>query len=159
MRLKIGWGSHLPVLMKMIVHTRGPVLEVGGGLFSTPYLHYACKRDGRELTTLENDPRFYKFLSKYDHDVRFVENWDDVEIDKYSFIFFDHAPAERRVVDIARWKDNADFLVVHDTELVHEKEYNYKSIYPLFKYHYKYRAEYPHTSVLSNTHDPAHIFL
>lgn len=158
MRLKVGWGSHLPVLMKMYEETSGPILEVGGGLFSTPFLHYSCKRDGRQLTTLENDPRFFKFLAKYDHDVQFVPDWDAVDIGTYGFIFYDHAPAERRVVDIARWKDHAEFHILHDTELLHEKEYRYKSIYPLFKYNYKYRVEYPHTSVLSNSRDPKKFF-
>lgn len=144
--------------MKMVENTTGDILEVGGGLFSTPYLHFASK--GRTLITLENDKRFYDFEKQFGHDVRFIEDWDSVDFDKrFSFIFFDHAPAERRAVDIRRWMNKADYIVVHDTELTHEYEYNYKSIYPLFKYHYKHRDLKPHTSVLSNVSDPSAFFV
>ena len=35
-------GTHLPVLMDIVSKTDGPILEIGTGVFSTPYLHWAC---------------------------------------------------------------------------------------------------------------------
>lgn len=163
MKIKAHWASHLPVLIKTLERTTGPVLELGGGLFSTPYLHWMCHVQNRRLITYDHVERYYEFekqLANEMHDVIFVEDWDKVEFnDYYGVVFADHAPAERRVVEIERLKDKADFIVVHDTELRHEYEYNYKSIYPLFRWNVKYREAMPHTSVLSNKYDPRELGL
>lgn len=150
----MGWGSHLPVLIKVMEITDGPVLELGGGLYSTPYLHWECSRTGRKLVTIESNPDFYHKLKQYQsdfHDIVFVEDWDDAEIEaEWEVAFIDHDPAERRKTDIARLAYNARYLVVHDTEKKEERFYGYNEIYPLFKHVWKYRGVKPHTSVLSN---------
>ena len=46
MKIFAGWGSHLPVLIHLMNHTTGDVLELGTGLYSTPYLHHACLLHG-----------------------------------------------------------------------------------------------------------------
>ena len=43
------WSSHLPVLIKLMAMTSGDVLEVGTGIYSTPFLHWACFSQGRNL--------------------------------------------------------------------------------------------------------------
>jgi hypothetical protein len=36
------WGSHLPSLAACLASSRGPVIELGVGHFSTPFLHAYC---------------------------------------------------------------------------------------------------------------------
>lgn len=87
------------------------------------------------------------------HKVEHVKDWDAIDLSRqWSVAFVDHSPNTRRIADIKRLT-HSDYVVVHDTELRRAKDYNYAEIFPLFKYHYKYRDVYPHTSVLSNKHD------
>lgn len=154
MNLKKAYGSHLPVLMKVVAITDGPILELGGGPFSTPFLHWACFQNKRELHTYDNDPKYFDLIKQYEcdfHKVNLVENWDDIVIERpWDLAFVDHAPATRRKQDIARLANFAKYIIIHDSEIRTRRVYQYEEIYPLFKYNYKYRAVKPHTSILSN---------
>lgn len=154
MKFNIAWGSHLPVLMKVMELTNGSVLELGGGLYSTPYLHWSCFPNKRELVTYDYQAKYFNLLKNYEsdfHKVIMVEDWDKVDIDRnWDVVLVDHDPAERRIEEIKRLANLAKYIVVHDTQKREEKHYHYNEIYPLFKYQYKYREVKPHTSVLSN---------
>lgn len=154
MKITISGGTHLPVLMKLMSITDGPVLEVGGGLYSTPFLHWACFQNKRELVTYEDTLTYFKITKRYNsdfHKVILVDNWDSMPIERYwDIAFIDHAPGERRKIEIARLANFAKYIVVHDTESVQEELYGLKEIYPLFKYKYNYREAKPNTTILSN---------
>lgn len=154
MKISIWGGTHLPVLMKLVSITDGPILELGGGLYSTPFLHWACFANKRELITYENAPEYFNMVRKYNcdfHKVILIDDWDKMPIDRYwDIAFIDHAPAERRKKDVIRLANFAKFVIIHDTEENQEHVYNLGEIYPLFKYRYHYKDINPHTSVLSN---------
>lgn len=154
MKFRPAWGSHLPVLIKVMAATTGPVLELGSGVFSTPFLHWACYDNKRELVTYDSSPEYFEKLSSFAadfHKLILVEDWDAVDIDRaWDVVLVDHAPAARRVEEIKRLAQRAKYLVVHDTDIKGEREYHFSEIYPLFKYAYKYRRVKPHTTVLSN---------
>ena len=143
----------MPVLMNVLSITQGDVLELGMGLYSTPYLHWACFGK-RKLVSYDNDPKYISINKQFEdefHEVHFVDDWDKAEIEKpWDVVLVDHAPAERRIVEIKRLANFAKYIVVHDTQKRNEFEYHYSKIYPLFKHHYKYRNVKPHTSILSN---------
>ena len=54
------WTTHIPMLIKTVNDTRGPVLEIGSGFFSTPLLHWICKYHNQEIITLEHNPEYYE---------------------------------------------------------------------------------------------------
>lgn len=149
------WGSHLPILTKIVRMTDGPVLEMGMGIFSTPFLHWMCFPK-RKLVSYENDPGFFEFLKQYQqdfHDVHFVEDWDKIDIKKdWDVVFIDHKPSRRRIIDIKKLATRCQFMLIHDTQR-NFKFCNYKEIWPLFKYRYDYKEANPWTTVLSNFHD------
>ena len=94
-------GSHLPVLVRALKATSGPVVELGAGMYSTPILHTLCEAEGRKLVTYENDPEYFEWATHYQgslHDVRKVDDWDDVDLASvnWAVAFVDHAPNERR---------------------------------------------------------------
>lgn len=163
----IGGGSHLPILMKILAMTEGPVLELGMGLFSTPYLHWACYDTKRKLVSCEskegfnnlfvfNDPR--EVNNKYDeyHQIIYVQNnkWDEVDLLSvhWSVILVDHAPGKRRKEEVKRLANNADYILVHDSDDLpkHIEHYKFHEVYSLFKYRYDYDKVFPRTTVLSN---------
>jgi len=153
------FGSHLPVLMKAVQKSSGPILELGSGLYSTVYLHWACFHDKRPLTTIESKHKYYKEIRRLRcdwHKIECVKTWERAEPyfkQDWSVVLIDQGPGNNREI-AAKQLTHADYVVMHDTEC--PLEYGYDAVYPLFKYRFDYtppeRAT-PSTSVLSNKHD------
>jgi len=149
-------GSHLPILMKIVNMTDGPILELGTGFYSTPYLHWACYDKKRKLVSYDTHLLFFdiaKGCVADFHEVHFVENgdWDNIDLSgHWSIVLVDHAPGKRRKEEIRRLANSADYIVVHDTNGRFNPRYKYTEIYPLFKYRYDYTKIFPFTTVLSN---------
>lgn len=160
MRLKRLYGTHLPVLMRVMnVAPPGPVVEFGCGLYSTPYLHWACFLSGRKLVTYEGRAEFARavgsLVSDWHQIVTVDGNWDMADASQpWAVAFVDHEPAERRGAELGRLT-HAQYVVAHDTERT--RFYGYEVIADLYKYHYKYKAVAPHTSIMSNFHDCSRI--
>jgi hypothetical protein len=51
---------------------------------------------------------------------------------------------------VIRFKESADFVVMHDTEPKFHKDYGYDKIWEHFKYKYDWDQASPWTSVVSN---------
>ena len=136
--------------------TSSDVLEMGIGIYSTPYLHSACL-DKRRLVSYENNPQYYKYFKSYSsplHQIHLVDNWDKADIEKpWDIALIDHSPESRRKEDIKRLAGFAKYLVVHDSEPQHEDLYGYSQIFRLFKYRYDFVNPRANTSVLSNLVD------
>ena len=153
------YSSHIPILIKIFEMSKGPVLEMGSGIFSTPLLHWLCLETKRKLVTYENYVEHYemnKVFASDTHEIIFTNDWDSIKIDDthWGMAFIDHEPTQRRVIDIKRLKDNTDFVVVHDTEESHDSMFGYiENAFPLFKYRYNYKRRRPYTSILSNLVD------
>lgn len=154
--LSKNYTTHMGMLLMVLFNSKGPVIELGGGPFSTPLLHWVCKMQDRELITYENEPDYYAFERQFQsrqHRIRFVENWDDIEIPEHvGMVFVDHHPPERRMIETLRFKDVADFIVIHDSERV-AITYNRPEVYDQFKHRFDWKECKPWCSVLSNFKD------
>ncbi len=156
--LKASEGSHIPVLIKVMEISKGDVLELGTGLNSTPLFHWLCSVQGRKMDSYESDKMFHRHAWNYHtdwHGVHKVEDWDkDFQVDRHwGVIFIDHAPGKRRNVEMGRVANNADYVIVHDTEPKSDWHYNYSNHFDKYKYRYDFTQTYPHTSVFSNFKD------
>lgn len=152
--LSKNYTTHISTLIKVLLASKGTVIECGGGVFSTPLLHWVCKMQDRELISYEQEPNYYSFEKQFQsrqHRVRFVKNWDDIPIPKHvGMVFIDHHPPARRMIETLRFKDVADFVVIHDTER-ESREYNRAEVLEQFKYRHDWKDCKPWTSVLSNS--------
>jgi len=153
-------GSHIPVLIKILSIADGPVLELGTGFNSTPVLHWLCNENKRELVSYESSPEYFEVAKRYIsdfHQVNLVEdeNWDTIDIESrhWSVVFIDHAPGPRRVVELERVAQHADYVIVHDTERRSSWHRRYRKGFPKYKERWDYTTAYPYTSVLSNFKD------
>lgn len=148
-------GSHLPVLITALRKTQGDVLELGCGIYSTPFIHWICMLDRRRLVTYETEQEFGDYLGYFASDLHIVRFCADVEAvdfsDPWSVVLVDHAPDERRYLTIARLQ-HAEYVVAHDSEEEHDSRYRYSSIFDLFKYRKRFDLD-PSTTVFSNQHD------
>lgn len=142
------------MLVKTVLATDGPVLEFGAGYASTPILHWLCWEKGRPLMTYESDPFWYEFARKFQsryHRIRLVDDWDKLDNTKpVSVVFIDHLE-DRRVKDIIRFKDVADYIVIHDTD--DHRHYGFDEAWSHFKYVYHWKGCSPWTTVVSNKKD------
>lgn len=114
------WGSHLVPLMACVCATRGPVLEVGVGNWSTPVLHAYCNAAGRRLVSVDEDKLWiqqYLPMRVCQHSVASVR-YDDylhrASGEEWSVVFLDHSPGERRAADALLFRDTAEYILVHD---------------------------------------------
>lgn len=154
-------ATHIPILMRVVSMTNGPILELGMGYYSTTILNWICTIEERELVSYESSKFYFKKFVSYEnsfHKLYHVKNWEDADIEKqWDVAFIDHAPGERRREDIKRLANYAQYIICHDSEPSEDlggREdglgYQYSLIYPLFKYRYNYDQVVPNTVVLSN---------
>ncbi len=158
-QLKASEGSHIPVLIKVMLASQGDVLELGTGMNSTPVLHWLCKDMGRKLDSYESQKDWHRHAWNYRadfHTIHFIEDWDKLEINKHwGVVFIDHWPGNRRNTEMERLANNADYVIVHDTEPKSDWHYHYSNHFDKYKYRFDYTKAYPHTSVFSNFKDPS----
>ncbi len=147
-----GYDTHRPILCEAVLRTRGPIVELGIGEGSTPALHAVAVAFSRQLFSFDNNPDWItKYLSLRNeyHHLALMSSWDECPIESHfwSVAFVDHAPAERRVVEIGRLRYSAELLVVHDTQ---DRAYGFESTFDSFAYRFDYRVHPQWTTVLSN---------
>lgn len=161
MKISGNYGTHLAPLIAVMDNTQGDVLELGVGLFSTPYLHYQCLLTKRRLVSLDNDVHWLRKFASSDissfhyqsptHEFHYVADWDQADIDQFwDVVLVDHSPDYRRVAEVKRLADNARYIIIHDSNAKLEATYHYSTIYPLFKYRRVWSKDERQTTVLSN---------
>lgn len=156
-QVQIGRGSYMPVLMRIMEMTTGPVFELGCGYVSTPYLHWACFLSNRKLVSFENDPTWYAFANRFSahfHTIVFVEDWDKVDLSgECEVALVDHSPNERRKNDIPRLA-HVHYIIIHDTDHSTQTKYRFGRVIARYRYRYKYTCPFgPSTTLVSNVHD------
>ncbi len=150
------YGTHLPALIKAMSKTTGDVLELGMGVFSTPYLHYQCYLSNRKLVSYENTKSWMQFFIDYGykcptHEINFVEKYSDAKIEKpWDVVLIDQTPDSSRVEEIKRLAKFAKYIIIHDSNGNKDKTYHYSEIYSLFKYRIIWDKDKNHATVLSN---------
>lgn len=162
MKISKDYSSHFPVLAQVLELTTGPVLELGIGPFSTPYLHWMCHPTKRRLVSYESDQKYIRYMRGFRndfHEINFIANWDDLPlVDLWDVAFIDHSPDFRRGVETKRLANNAKYLILHDSEPEHDSLYQYSEAYPYFKYRHDYKSAFPNTTILSNFVDVTKLF-
>jgi hypothetical protein len=135
-------GSFMPGLRWAVEHTTGPILELGAGYFSTPYLWGTLRpvvtyEHDSEWATLieENVPGLFATLVTEFEDVP-VQNWAVVLVDGYGW---DRARLFEQL------KPRTTVFVVHDTQDPWVPENAMVS----FAYRFDFDED-PRTTVVSN---------
>lgn len=159
MMVSLNYGTHLAALIKAISKTNGDVLELGTGIFSTPYLRYQCMLSNRKLVSYENYKNWYNFLLKYyepnqNHEINFVEKYSDAPTDRdWDVVLIDQTPDSSRTEEAIRLMNRAKYIIVHDSNPSNDRVTHYSRIYPLFKYRSDWNGDKNRATVLSNLVD------
>ena len=138
------WSNHRYLLWEALEATRHlnlPVLELGCGDGSTPFLQQYCKDNGLDLFS-------YDFNSEWAirFDAHHVINWDS-SVDwkrNYSVVLVDESPGEHRKTSI-RSLINSRIVVVHDSEPVgwNSSDYQVRPEFMRYAYTYDLKSEKP----------------
>ena len=119
-----GYATHQMVLLDTLKRVNKPVLELGSGEYSTVQIHNALKNTFIKILTIEADK---KWLEKYLHlktDLHDLQQMVDSEIPKFyakdkeewGLVFIDNLTWEARSTAITKYKDVADYIVLHDCD-------------------------------------------
>jgi len=152
------YNSHRPFLKIALQNvSRGTIIELGMGEGSTPIFSEAAKEQERKFISYENNPDWYKkmaYLHSPYNSLKFVTDWNKVILEPCHILFIDHAPGERRKVDIERFKGVAEIIIVHDTETEAEYVYGMTEILSRFKYRIDLQQKgMPRTTIVSDKID------
>jgi hypothetical protein len=162
--------THCPTIAKCILNTKGPILELGTGVYSGVFIDFLAK--GRKIISTDTDETWLNEVKKeFETDLhKFVKiecNNDPIEynkqmdifkniyLDNYSIVFIDHGMISERQSDIVRFKDIAELIVVHDSSYTSNQghddiTYKYNKHISSFKYTYEYTKMWPFTCVMSD---------
>jgi hypothetical protein len=154
---KSALATHVPLLVRVFDVSEGDVLEIGTGWFSTLILHWLAHIKKRKVYSYESKEHWYQRALRYKspyHEIIKVKDWDELPVDRHwGLVFIDHAPEARRHVEVQRFADHADYIVMHDTQPENDGKYQFGKIWHLFKYRYDWKGAKPWTSVVSNFKD------
>lgn len=128
------WGNHRTLLWHALEATKGlklPVIELGSGPSSTPYLRKYCEDNSLPFETYETDRAWAKTMNS-----RIVVNWDNETFwgNHYGVCLLDCAPGEYRKIALMKLK--AEIIVLHDTEPKgwNSSDYRVRPLFNNFKY-------------------------
>jgi hypothetical protein len=168
------WGTHLPVIAKILSQTKGSVLELGPGLYSTPIISQMLAGSGRPYFGVDTDPVWVeeilrnKWLADPSHVVRRVSSyrediiWDSDDPigmgnrNRWNVVFLDCFPDEIRYGLLKDMKDGkllATIIICHDTSPNMDKRMGLRPLLGTFKHRFTYDRLMPWTDVVSDTID------
>ena len=154
-------GSHAPILAALAAMTRGTIVEMGCGFYSTPLFNLICCAQGRNLITFETDGEWLKRfepLRSDSHGLFHIQDWDKViadlgqvkGADRIGLAFVDCKPGEKRADIIRGLRGIAGVVAVHDTETDHATgaNYQYGPAFAEYSYYRTFKWMRPYTTVL-----------
>ena len=152
---KSAHASHISILTRTFDASKGDVLEIGTGYFSTLLLDWLGSISNRVIFSYESNINWYQRAKKFEsqnHKIILCKDWDSADFDKkhWGLVFIDHDPPARRKVEVLRLAKKADFIVIHDTNPIYDQSYGYSVLWPKFKYVRHFKKYSPWTTVVSN---------
>ena len=152
------YGSHVLVLLPCLQLTDGPVLELGGGIYSTSLL--SLYSQSRFCRTIETNMFWYEKIRSFfplspditdrrGHEILHAKDYENALIsDRCWEIALVDQEASCRVKSIKRLKDCCRIMIIHDTERPSLDE-----VMQDFRYKLDVRKVLPNTSIVSDTDD------
>jgi len=150
------WDNHRPLLWWALKETKGqtePVLEMGCGEGSTPYLMQYLKTDKRKLISYDYSK---EWADKYN--ANYVTDWDAIEHENYSVILIDHSPGERRHLDVIKLANKCDYMIIHDSEPA-ATGYMLDKVWHLFPFRRNLKTEGAWATIVSTKHEIPEIII
>ncbi len=145
------WSNHRHLLwpaLEQTKHLKLPVLELGCGDGSTPYLKKYCEDNGLELVSYDFHPEWAaKFNAIH------VIDWETIDWRReYGVALCDESPGEQRRLSIPKMH-HVKIVIGHDTEIAADHGYQMRTPMQKYRYFADWKTEGAWASVCSNFYD------
>jgi hypothetical protein len=135
-----GYGSHRPLLWEALQATKEskrPILELGAGENSTPFIRAYCLYQLRSSVHYDSNKKWAEKMN-----AKYCPDWDYLQwfyMKQYSVVLVDEAPGEHRktTLEMFAWYPvHFEILVVHDSEPPgwNASDYQVRPLFSKFKY-------------------------
>lgn len=148
------WSNHRIFLWEALEATKHlglPVLELGCGMGSTPFLRQYCADNSLELVTFDSNKDWAEKMGSI-----YLENWDTniwFHTHYYGVVLIDEAPGEHRkdaIEMFIQFPNRGQVLIVHDSEPAADAGYQVRTPLSKFKYNIDYESQAAWTTAASN---------
>lgn len=143
-----GWTNHMYFLWQALEATKDlklPVMELGCGHGSTPYIREYCKDEELEFLSYDLDQTWADKLGSIG-----INDWENIAWRKdYSVVLVDESPGEHRKISLSRLH-HVKIVVAHDTEPAADHGYQMRAELAKYKYQKDWESIGAWASVVSN---------
>jgi hypothetical protein len=110
------YSTHLEALVQSACSTKGDILELGCGFYSTPVLSAIARTMGKSLVIMARDPKWHSQFRNYG--IVIPESWDDPDFTgSWGTVLLDNEQLTRdRLEHIPALCKVAEQIVVHDAD-------------------------------------------
>jgi hypothetical protein len=158
------YWTHTNPLLQTLLNVEGPVLELGGGHYSTAIT--AAFASKRRVVSVDHCPDWAESMQnlygKFDIKIQaagrdleaYLAQTEPYTKENWGVVFVDHGIITQRGPDLLRFKNNAEVIVMHDSHLDNpEDAYCSFEAIQSFKYYIEHKLYWPQTAVMSETND------
>lgn len=113
----VAGATHIPLLLRALLHTTGTVLELGAGSYSSPLIGEVCKLQGRDYWCVEESEAYAEIARPWTANLiigAYHTTEDRLPTEPLGLLFLDHAPDTRRLSDYNRLREQTTVTVLHD---------------------------------------------
>jgi hypothetical protein len=111
-------ATHQPILLELIRHTHGPILELGAGLSSTEQIHNLAP--DRKILTVDDNQEWldnYKHLETSKHRFAlFSEDLFKIHGFSWAVVLVDLSTWDQRLWAILQLRFYVDYMIIHDAQ-------------------------------------------
>jgi len=133
------FASHQLVLLDIAKRVDKPVLELGAGYSSTKQIHDLLESKKIKMVTVEQSIEWvvkFIYLSSDLHAVRYysdanIKMFYDNDKEQWGLVFIDNGTWEARHMAIKKYKDTADYVILHDCDFFPGYKYFGKAYSPI----------------------------
>jgi hypothetical protein len=130
--MSFGFDTHQEVLLAVLKKVDKPILEFGAGDYSTRLIHDTLKGRNIKIRTIDDNLLWlnkYLFLKSKNHEFIFLSEEDSLEYisnddEKWGLVFIDSGSWKVRGMAVKKYKDSADYVIVHDCDYFPENNTN-----------------------------------
>jgi hypothetical protein len=129
------YSTHQLVLLEVLKRISKPILELGAGDYSTPQIH----AHGGKILTIDDSREWIDKYSKLKTKSHAFCCFDNIQIQKFydndredwGLVFIDNGTWEARNGAVKKYKDTADYVIMHDCDYYPKMSTFGKEIHPM----------------------------
>lgn len=133
------YGTHKLLLSAILRRVNKSVLELGVGHNSTPLIHNAMKRKNIDILTIDSDSYWIRRYAKLKSDKHKFKYYNSEELKGFyatdttawELVFVDNSPWEARTQAINKYREIADYVILHDCNYFPDTNIFGKTISPI----------------------------